>query len=308
MAETAWTTSRYHGPQSSKRPGAARASQTPLGSRSPRRAVRRATTAPSSFPTCIWARAAARRSCSPTSSAEEFVRHALSRRRHRRWLAAEAPLVLDGSAHAKSFAKSCARSMTARASSTCRAITTSSSAIIAGAAWRASKWRKRPSTRPPTGQRLLVLHGDQFDGVIGYAKWLAHVGDWAYALALALNDRLHMVRRRLRAALLVALGLSQAQGQECGRICLALRRGRGARRRCPRASTASYAAISTKRKSAKSGPILYLNDGDWVESCTALVEDARGHLEILRWASPTPASVPARGHSGAQGEIAPIPA
>ena len=59
------------------------------------------------------------------------------------------------------------------------------------------------------GRRLLVLHGDQFDGVIGYAKWLAHVGDWAYTFALALNDRLHMVRRRFRAALLVALGLSQ---------------------------------------------------------------------------------------------------
>jgi UDP-2,3-diacylglucosamine pyrophosphatase LpxH len=31
--------------------------------------------------------------------------------------------------------------------------------------------------------------------------------------------------------------------------------------------------------------ITYHNDGDWVESCTALVEDARGHLEILRWSS-----------------------
>ena len=34
------------------------------------------------------------------------------------------------------------------------------------------------------------------------------------------------------------------------------------------------------------GGVLYLNDGDWVESCSALVEDARGHLEILRWADP----------------------
>ncbi|HEY5084468.1 MAG TPA: hypothetical protein VII48_08110, partial [Rhizomicrobium sp.] len=35
------------------------------------------------------------------------------------------------------------------------------------------------------------------------------------------------------------------------------------------------------------GGVLYLNDGDWVESCSALVEDARGNLEILRWASPS---------------------
>ena len=32
------------------------------------------------------------------------------------------------------------------------------------------------------------------------------------------------------------------------------------------------------------GGVLYLNDGDWVESCSALVEDACGNLEILRWA------------------------
>jgi UDP-2,3-diacylglucosamine pyrophosphatase LpxH len=34
------------------------------------------------------------------------------------------------------------------------------------------------------------------------------------------------------------------------------------------------------------GNVLYLNDGDWVESCSALVEDARGNMEILRWATP----------------------
>ncbi len=38
------------------------------------------------------------------------------------------------------------------------------------------------------------------------------------------------------------------------------------------------------------GDILYLNDGDWVESCSALVEDARGNLEILRWATAAPQS------------------
>ncbi|OAI43228.1 hypothetical protein AYO42_06220 [Rhizomicrobium sp. SCGC AG-212-E05] len=40
------------------------------------------------------------------------------------------------------------------------------------------------------------------------------------------------------------------------------------------------------------GNVLYLNDGDWVESCSALVEDARGHMEILRWATPSQTRVP----------------
>src|SRR5580658_8238318 len=47
------------------------------------------------------------------------------------------------------------------------------------------------------GRRLLVIHGDQFDSVVAYAKWLAHLGDRAYAAAMVLNLWLNWVRRRL---------------------------------------------------------------------------------------------------------------
>ena len=54
------------------------------------------------------------------------------------------------------------------------------------------------------------------------------------------------------------------------------------------------------------GDVLYLNDGDWVESCSALVEDARGHMEILRWATPTQRSaVPAAAPAATTGRSAP---
>ena len=48
------------------------------------------------------------------------------------------------------------------------------------------------------------------------------------------------------------------------------------------------------------GGVLYLNDGDWVESCSALVEDARGNMEILRWADPQQRHAATTGgrHSG----------
>jgi len=108
-------------------------------------------------------------------------------------------------------------------------------------------------------------------------------------------------------ALLVALGLSQAQGQERRRICLALRGGGGARRGAERRRRCAMRPHH-QAEMRRIGPILYLNDGDWVESCTALVEDARGHLEILRWASFTPASELARASAGTQGEAALIPA
>ena len=45
------------------------------------------------------------------------------------------------------------------------------------------------------GRRLLVIHGDQFDGVIAYARWLALLGDWAYTLALQLSEVVNAARR-----------------------------------------------------------------------------------------------------------------
>lgn len=157
------------------------------------------------------------------------------------------------------------------------------------------------------GKRLLVIHGDHFDAVIAYAKWLAHLGDWAYSLALEFNEWCHLVRRGLGlpywslAAYLkhtvknaleyicrfedAVAGEVRARGFDgvvCGHI--------------------HHAAIKTI------GGILYLNDGDWVESCTALVEDARGKLEILCWASSATqrSPIPADAASGAAPAAMPV--
>jgi UDP-2,3-diacylglucosamine pyrophosphatase LpxH len=47
------------------------------------------------------------------------------------------------------------------------------------------------------GKRLLILHGDDFDGVVRYARWLALLGDRAYDMAIGLNHAFNVVRRRL---------------------------------------------------------------------------------------------------------------
>ncbi|HVU19824.1 MAG TPA: UDP-2,3-diacylglucosamine diphosphatase [Rhizomicrobium sp.] len=137
------------------------------------------------------------------------------------------------------------------------------------------------------GKRLLVLHGDQFDGVIGCAKWLAHVGDRAYTLALTLNDGLHAIRR--------ALGL-----QYWSLSAYLKRVVKNAVEYVSRYEEIVARAAATRgvdgvmcghihhAEMRMIGNILYLNDGDWVESCSALVEDASGNLEILRWANAAP--------------------
>ena len=132
------------------------------------------------------------------------------------------------------------------------------------------------------GRRLLVMHGDEFDAVVRYARWLAFLGDWAYHLALAANQWINALRRRLglpywslsaylkhrvknaveyisrfEEAVAEAAARRGVDGVVCGHI--------------------HHAEIRTI------AGVTYCNDGDWVESCTALVEHGDGRLEILRW-------------------------
>jgi UDP-2,3-diacylglucosamine pyrophosphatase LpxH len=131
-----------------------------------------------------------------------------------------------------------------------------------------------------SGQKLWVIHGDYFDGVIQLAKWLAYLGDYMYELTLKLNRYLNHLRAKfglpywslsayLKFKVKKAVSFindfevavaSQAakhgfQGVVCGHI--------------------HHAEIRNING------ILYCNDGDWVESLTTLVEHADGRLEIL---------------------------
>jgi UDP-2,3-diacylglucosamine pyrophosphatase LpxH len=133
------------------------------------------------------------------------------------------------------------------------------------------------------GKRLWVLHGDRFDGVMQYARWLAHVGDWAYGTALRANDLLFKVRKTLGLpywSLSAFLKHKVKNAVEFISRFEAIMAAEAAKRGvdgvvCGHIHHAEIRMI---------GDVLYLNDGDWVESCSALVEDALGNMEILRWA------------------------
>jgi UDP-2,3-diacylglucosamine pyrophosphatase LpxH len=133
------------------------------------------------------------------------------------------------------------------------------------------------------GRKLLVMHGDAFDGVVRYAKWLAFLGDWAYAVALSLNHYFNLLRRRfgypywslsaylkgrVKNAVEFVSNLADAIAEE-------------ARKRGVDGVVCGHIHHADIRMIAV---VLYCNDGDWVESCTALVEHFDGGLEILRWA------------------------
>ena len=76
--------------------------------------------------------------------------------------------------------------------------------------------RKEAEHVTADGKRLLVMHGDEFDSVVRYAKFLALLGDWAYTFALIFNRWFNAVRRRLGLSVLVAVGLAETPGEGSG--------------------------------------------------------------------------------------------
>lgn len=133
-----------------------------------------------------------------------------------------------------------------------------------------------------TGKRYVVMHGDEFDVVVRYARWLAFLGDRSYEMALALNTPLNFARRvfglgywslssylklRVKTAVNFIGEFEEALAGE-------------ARRRGADGLICGHIHHANSRDL---NGIHYLNCGDWIESCTAIGERADGTFEIIRW-------------------------
>jgi UDP-2,3-diacylglucosamine pyrophosphatase LpxH len=134
------------------------------------------------------------------------------------------------------------------------------------------------------GRRLLVMHGDEFDSVVRYARFLAHLGARAYAAALISNRWFNVVRRRLGYPYWSLSAWLKRRVKEAvkaiDRFETAL--AGEARRRGFDGVVCGHIHHAEMREIQG---VLYINDGDWVESCTALVEHHDGRLELIDWAA-----------------------
>jgi len=133
------------------------------------------------------------------------------------------------------------------------------------------------------GRRLLVLHGDQFDSVVLYAKWLAFLGDSAYEFLLKANRVVNFVRRRFG---LPYWSLAAHMKKRVKNAVSFISRfeevvARAAAERHVEGVVCGHIHSAEIRQF---GDVTYYNDGDWVESCTALVEYEDGRIEIIDWA------------------------
>jgi UDP-2,3-diacylglucosamine pyrophosphatase LpxH len=132
------------------------------------------------------------------------------------------------------------------------------------------------------GRLFLVTHGDRFDGIVTYARWLALAGDRAYLAALRLNDVLNLVRRRLRLPYWSLSAYLKQQVKRATRFISDFEHALACEARL-RGFHGIVAGHIHHAETRTIGDVLYCNGGDWVESCSALVEDGRGQLQILRW-------------------------
>ena len=134
------------------------------------------------------------------------------------------------------------------------------------------------------GRRLLVMHGDQFDGVIRYAKWLAYLGDRAYNLALAANHWFNLARRQLGFGYWSLSAYLKNKVKNAVQFVDNFEAAVAAEARRRRVDGVVCGHIHKAEIRTIEG-VLYCNDGDWVESCTALVEHHDGRLQLIDWAA-----------------------
>jgi UDP-2,3-diacylglucosamine pyrophosphatase LpxH len=137
--------------------------------------------------------------------------------------------------------------------------------------------------RTADGRRMLVAHGHQFDGSLTSGSWLK--GRQAYTVALRIHQwyagawtqrsaRPHSMSAYLRHR--VKQVVEYLTGFDDRAVFEAVRQHRADGLICGHVHRAEQRLI---------GPIWYINEGDWVQNCTALVEDYSGALRLLRWVS-----------------------
>jgi UDP-2,3-diacylglucosamine pyrophosphatase LpxH len=133
-----------------------------------------------------------------------------------------------------------------------------------------------------TGKKLWIIHADLYDNIILHNKWIAHIGDRCYNALILLNCFYNYCRRKLgyrywslsaylkhkvKIAVQFITAFEQTVVYECkkrgydGVVC----------------GHIHHAEIK------QIDDIIYYNDGDWVESCTALVEDFDGNINLIYW-------------------------
>jgi len=132
------------------------------------------------------------------------------------------------------------------------------------------------------GKHYLVVHGDLFDGITRLAPWLSFLGDKAYDIILSLNSKFNWIRHRFGFGY---FSLSQYLKRRVKKaVDFIFHFEKNLASYCKKRGYDGVICGHIHHAEIKEiDGVIYMNDGDWVESCTALVEHYDGKWEIITW-------------------------
>ena len=133
------------------------------------------------------------------------------------------------------------------------------------------------------GRQFLVVHGDLYDAVVLYAKWLAILGDHLYRLILKLNRWFNHVRAKLGFGYWSLSQYLKHKTKNAVNFMIQFEGAVASEARNRGFHGVVCGHIHNPQIKDIDG-ITYCNDGDWVESLSALVETFDGQLRIIEWA------------------------
>ena len=132
------------------------------------------------------------------------------------------------------------------------------------------------------GKHYLVVHGDLFDGITRLAPWIAFLGDKAYDFVLGLNNKFNWIRRRMGFGYFSLSKFLKHKVKKAVDFIFKFEENLAAY--CKKRGYDGVICGHIHHAEIKEiNGVTYMNDGDWVESCTALVEHWDGRWEIITW-------------------------
>ena len=131
------------------------------------------------------------------------------------------------------------------------------------------------------GRRMLVTHGDELDYAVRYSRLNRWIGDVGYDFLMWVNRWVNKLRERMgkpywSLAKWVKVNISQAEQ------AISAYQHAAARMTIEKGFDGIICGHLHYPVMRELEGILYCNDGDWVENCTALVEDLAGELQLIR--------------------------
>jgi UDP-2,3-diacylglucosamine pyrophosphatase LpxH len=156
------------------------------------------------------------------------------------------------------------------------------------------------------GRKFLVLHGDEFDVVVKYARWLAYLGDWSYGLCLKLNDFLNIIRQRLGYPYWSLSAYLKLKVKNAVKFIADFENALADVARDRGVDGVICGHIHHPEIREING-VTYCNDGDWVESCSALVEHFDGRLELIHWMGAVASLSDIQGNKSCDSSSLPMP-